>query len=207
MMFFQNANFIKSKIIDFNLDSDSNILIGSEVQFGKNRGFADLIVLKDNSVVSYEIKASRDDFRNLKSQLTLYKNVFDYVYTVVTEKHIYSVKTFINGHSGLILLKLNGDIELIRRAKLIKRNKKQEILFSMTIKFLKKYYGIKKNIDSYQIRTVLMNHKIPDIKKAYYNYLKEKLYPKNRVFVSELGEETHFEDVSLLSFNENTEFL
>ncbi len=207
MTLLRNANFIKSKLIDYVLKTNPNSLIGSELQFASNRGFADLVVVMDNSIVGYEIKAAGDDFRSLKKQLLLYKSVFDYVFVVVTEKHIISAKNLITGKSGLIFINSDGDIEIILKAKLIKSNKKKELLYSMTINFFKEYFCLNKKMTSLETRTILMKNSLKEIKSAYYDYLKERLYPKNKIFLSELGEKTHFEDVSLLSFSENAEFL
>lgn len=203
MILLGNANFIKSKLVDFIIKTAKEPLIGSEVQFGINRSFADLVVLNKNYIKGYEIKAASDDFRNLKRQLVLYENVFDYVYIVVTSKHLEVAKGFVKGKTGLIFINSGGEIELIKEAELIKRNRKVDLLSSITKSFLKEYFHIRENLNSSQIRIVLREYTLTEIKIAYYNYLKQKLVPKNELFRSEVGNRTHFEDVKLLSFDES----
>jgi len=207
MNLLRNADFIKSKIIDHVIQRYPGSLIGSEVQFGSNRGFADLIFLLNNLTYIYEIKAASDDFRNLRTQIKIYKGVFDFVNIVVTENHAKVIKNFISDNTGLIIIKSTGDLETIREAKLIRNNRKGELISSMTVKFLIDYYSLKVGTNSTKIRSILAKNKLDNLKRGYYSFLEKKLLPKNEIFFSEFGSETHLEDVNLLSFNENTELL
>lgn len=207
MIFLQNAEYIKSLLIDFILIKYPKGLIGSEVLFGSKSSFADLLVLNRNKVIAFEIKAAGDDLRNLNKQINLYTCVFDYVYLVVTEKHLIKAKKILNKKIGLICVLQNGELDFIKKAELILSNKKEDLLFSMTKYFLREFFLIKNNFGSYKVKLQLMNKSLAEIKHAFIYYLKNKLTPRNKIFFAEFGEQTHFEDVKLLSFNEDTKLL
>lgn len=202
-----NENFIKSLLIDFILSENPTTTIGNEVQFGVGGKFSDILCLFNKKIIAYEIKAYGDDFRNLKTQLNAYKRVFDYVFLIITEKHVEVAKNMLPTNVGLILVNSSAEIKIQRAPNLIKSNRKEDILFSMNKDFLVKYFNRSKYMRVDEIRFCLMNKSLRDLKGAHYKFLYKKLYPKNIIFHSETGLHTHFEDVSLLSFNEKSELL
>ncbi|MDR3596872.1 sce7726 family protein [Clostridium sp.] len=201
----KNENFIKSILIDYYLEYVPNCLIGNEVKYGTKGYFTDLIFLSNNLITAFEIKAGNDDFRTIRKQLDNYKKVFDSLYLVITEKHISEALAILREGEGLIIIRSDNSIELYKQPSIISKNYKKEILYSITVKYLKKYFNITKNVSSNELRNDLMKRKLFEIKDAYYDYLIERLYKKNNVFLSEKGKKTHYEDVSILSFNENLE--
>lgn len=207
MNLLNNSSFVKSLVIDHFLQKNEKILIGHELQYGSNNNFADLIILKSGKIIAFEIKASNDDLRAVKSQTLNYKQVFDYVYFVVTEKHVRQISELLQENIGLILISKNNELRIIKKPKRILSNKKKEILYSITKNFLTEYFKLPKNLSVRELRLKLMKLKIKKIKQIYYIYLRERLLSKNILFNSERGTVTHYEDLTLLSFNENSEIL
>lgn len=201
----KNENYIKSIIIDYYLESDQKCLIGNELKYGTKGYFTDLIFLSNNLITAFEIKAGNDDFRKIRKQLDNYKKVFDLLYLVITEKHLPEALHILRQGEGLIIIKPDNAIQFYQPPSIIRKNYKKEILYSITIKYLKKYFNLSNNVSSNEFRDGLMKKKLSEIKDAYYNYLIERLDKKNSVFLSERGKKTHYEDVSILSFNEKLE--
>ena len=56
-----------------------------------------------------------------------------------------------------------------------------------------------------EIRNLLLKKKLSIIQKCYFEYLAERLKPKNLLFFSERGDVTHIKDLNLLSFNQDSE--
>jgi hypothetical protein len=201
----KNENYIKSLLIDYYLECDDKCVIGNELKYGTKGYFTDLIFLSNNLITAFEIKAGNDDFRTIRKQLDNYKKVFDILYLVTTEKHLSEALNILRLGEGLIIITSNNSINFYKQPSKIRKNFKKEILYSVTIKYLKKYFNLSKNASSDDLRNDLMQKNLAEIKDAYYNYLIERLLKKNIVFLSERGKKTHYEDVSILSFNENLE--
>jgi hypothetical protein len=88
-----SAKHIKASFIDVLLERKNEVgIIGSEIMFADKKALADLILLSNNKIIAYEIKAQNDDFRKILYQLEAYNNVFDYVNLITTEKHLKKAK-------------------------------------------------------------------------------------------------------------------
>ena len=205
--FLNNANFIKAIVIDSIYKKKTDALIGSEIKFGSQENFADIIMLNDNKITGYEIKAANDDFRSVRRQIKNYSKVFDYFYLVVTDKHKKLALREIEDGLGLIIISNDEKLNVFKPAELVSKNYKEEILASMTKEFLIKHFNTSKNLDSKKTRLILKDREIAELKVAYYKYLTNRLKPINELFIKERGPKTHFEDIMILSFNINAEIL
>lgn len=196
-----NANFIKALFIDFLLEAEhNNYIIGSEVMFAYKKVVADLILLSNNSIQAFEIKAKNDDLRKLESQLIEYNKVFDFVNVLVTENHFLKANQIVSPKNGLIIVKNNLEIEIYRHPVQNIILNKEELLSTMSANFIKKYFKINtQNLSSSKIRNPLLEKDIEEIRNALYLFLKTRISNKYLNFIYEKGIKTHFEDITLLS--------
>jgi hypothetical protein len=196
-----NAKYIKALFVDYILSQPfEQITIGSEVMFAHKKVVADLVILSNEGTEAYEIKACNDDFRKLENQLKEYNNVFDYVNVIVTENHFAKAKKLIPKSNGLILITDKLDFHIYRKPPINKKLKKEELLSTMTIKFLKKYFTINsKKLTAFEIRNYLVEKDIQDLRSALYVFLFNNISNRFSNFLFERGIKTHYEDVKLLS--------
>jgi len=200
-----NENIIKAFLIDSLLKrNEAQTLFGNEVIFGSKGRHADLLYLTNN-IKAYEIKAQNDDFRNLKLQLSDYKKVFDFLYLIVTENHFTKAKQTVRNNEGLVVITTKLEFEIYKEAKQIKKHNKDEILGTINASFLKDYFHLPTNFSASEARKYLKQKSIEELEKVLFEFLCDKLTAKNSLFFSERGNTTHFEDVGLLSFRDESE--
>jgi hypothetical protein len=193
-----NADVIKTRLIDYLIAKNEDTIIGSEVAFGFNKNMADIVQLLQSKTYAFEIKGDKDDFRRLSNQIGLYETVFDYLYIVTTIKHIaYCHK--LDETIGLILITPEKGITVVRNAKLQPQTDKREILETINSHFLKSCFNVVGNKTATEIREIVFRKNKKTIKDTLYDYFTFLIEPKFRIFLSEKGEQTHIEDVSLLS--------
>ncbi|WP_346862099.1 sce7726 family protein [uncultured Draconibacterium sp.] len=194
-----DANAIKALLIDYLLNLyDKEILFGSELIFGKKKRSLDL-VLVDDFLSGFEIKASNDDFRRVRGQLNDYKKIFDFQYLVVTENHLDKARKVIYGNEGIIVVQNDLRLFLYKKPNLILKHSKQDILETIPGSFLASYFGVNKYKNVVELRTILSRKKLGDLKIALFDYLNFQLLPRNELFFFERGSCTHPEDIRLLS--------
>lgn len=196
-----NAKYIKALFIDNILTQPfDQRIIGSEVMFAHKKVVADLIILSKGITEAYEIKAQNDDFRKIKYQLEEYNNVFDYVNVIVTENHFEKAKKVIPDNNGLIIITNEQYFNIYRKPKKNKILVKEELLSTMTIKFIQKYFKISsKDLTASEIRKSLEGNDLQDLKSALYIFLYNRISNRFSYFLLERGNKTHFEDIMLLS--------
>ncbi len=195
-----NANIIKALLIDFIETSNLivNCIYGNELFYGSKKRQTDLLAV-NGSTTAFEIKSKSDDFRKIRDQLNDYKKVFDYQYLVTTSNHIDKAKKILKTGEGLIIIYDDKKIEIKRIPKQVTKLNKTEILETIPLNFLKKHF----NLDSQyktakEVRTFLVKKSITEVRFALLIFLKERLSPRNRIFIEEKGTQTHYEDLNLL---------
>lgn len=192
---------LKASLIDYLLDKfGEEIIIGSEIMFARKRALADLVVLHNQLVHAYEIKSPNDDFRRLPLQIIEYNKVFDYVSVVTTEKHLQRAIELTPVYNGIYLITNNDTVEVYRHPILNQSKSKEEILASLTIKFLVEHFKIHyPKSNSAEIRRSLLAHDIVELSNALCRFLNDRTAVKYTTFLKERGKATHYEDISLLS--------
>jgi hypothetical protein len=197
-----NARIIKALLIDNLINFLKNdYIIGSEIMFGRRKGIVDLLMLSDKFTYAYEIKARNDDFRKIKMQMEEYNKTFDFVYLVTTENHFERARNQVPQKNGIIIIYNDSSIKILREARINKKLIKEELLSTMTIKFIRKNFEINKNISlAYDIRENLKKVDLDFTRNCMYNFLYERIKPRFSNFLLERGIITHYEEVALLSF-------
>lgn len=197
-----NALYIKAKLIDYLLTKDTKSIIGSEIMYGNKKKLVDILELSNNRTFVYEIKASNDDFRKLPNQVSEYKKVFDYIYIVITPNHLSKIDVYLEKENiGIILIGLNDDISVIKKARLQHFNNKEELLHTMNANYLKTKFKINPKIDANQTRLLVSKKSILSIKTTLYQYLHQQIDPRFKLFLNEKGDETLIDDIAILSLS------
>jgi hypothetical protein len=194
------AETIKSQIIDFLMSNVSNdLFIGNEVMYGTKRKLIDLLILKDNQLTAIEIKADNDDLRRIQEQINESKKIFDYIIVCTTVVHLEKTLQLLPNDIGIYNVTAQN-IEIIREPKKQKKLDKQEMLFSINSKFLrKKLSSNTSKINSDEVRQYYIKENINEIHNLFTDYLQQKIQSKFNLFLQNRGEVTHVEDIRLLS--------
>lgn len=196
-----NSFIIKARFIDYILTSfnTDDICIGQEVMYGTSHLLADLVMVSEDKLYAFEIKAYNDDLRRIENQLTNYKKIFDYVYIITTENHLANIND-INLHKIGIYV-FNSDGTISKKKKAFEQNtfSKEEALNTIPAVFLKKYYSLPSKWTAEQVRKKLLTNKKEIIKNSLHAYMKNIISYKYDNFIRSKGEVVHFEDVSILS--------
>lgn len=109
---------LKAKCIDFLLskhqpDFDDYVLV-NELQFADGKRRADLVEVNGCMNV-FEIKSDLDSLDRLPEQIQDYKNCFDTITIVTTERHFHNIRDMLPKNVGIFLVREDG-IAQIRKA-------------------------------------------------------------------------------------------
>lgn len=194
-----SAEYIKTKVIDFLIVKNTEILLGNEVMYGTKRKLVDLLMLDTSYLFGIEIKSSTDDLRRLERQIEEYHKIFNYTIICSTNKHFNEIKKLVSKEVGLLLF-TNDSIELKRKPTIRKRLDKKEILYTIPASFLRKEYKIKNSsANSDEVRSFLLKLSYTELQVLLYRYFKEKLYSNFKMFNEIKGDECHIDDIPILS--------
>ncbi len=197
-----NADQLKARLIDYLIESagKANLLVGSEIMYGSENRFVDILALYSKKTVAFEIKSDLDSLERLKLQLQQYSEVFDYTYVLTTSKHYKKVLSMINQNTGVYVYK-DGVIKIIKEAQQNRRNKKASILDSINTSSLMDYFYIPQHIKyADRIRGYIRTYNdLKKIKSIYRQYLRNKLYENHNLFIMERGNFTVSDDLPILS--------
>jgi hypothetical protein len=196
-----NARNLKALFIDYLFENlRQKDVIGSEIMFGSRKGIADLVLLTNGLIFAYEIKAQNDDFRKIKLQLEEYNKTFDFVYLITTEKHFIKAKNVVPKNNGIIFIYNDYSVKLFRESKQNIKLSKEEMLSTMTIKFIENKYQLPpKKMLAYDLRESLKHIDQNILKENMYEFLYQRIRPRFLNFMDERGNKTHFEEIALLS--------
>jgi hypothetical protein len=199
----ENANIIKAMLLDFieNENLIEDCIYGNEFFYGAKKRQTDFLAV-NGSTTAFEIKSKSDDYRKTREQLNDYKKVFDYQYLVTTTHHEKKAINMLRPNEGLIIIDENERFIIKRKPKRIIRHSKTEILETIPLAFLKKYFKVISSYNSAsEVRSFLMIKTLPELREALRTFLKDRLTPRNKIFFEEKGTVTHFEDLKLLTRN------
>ncbi len=199
-----SADYIKGTFIDFLLSQNEDFIIGNEIMYGTERRLVDLLLLKKNRITAIEIKSDNDNLKRFTDQITEYKKIFNYVIVLTTEKHLDKIKKITPLDVGIYVIQENSSINKIRSPKLQKDREKNEILYSINSKYLKKVSNPKyKKLNADDIRSQFSKRSFKYLQSLYFTYLEEKIDPCFAFFMEERGSVTHIEDLNILSSSRN----
>jgi hypothetical protein len=84
--------------------TSTDILVVDEMGLRNGESRADIAVI-GNQLIGYEIKSEKDNLNRLKSQIIAYNEVFDKVFIITSEKHLYQVINLIPDWWGIYIIK------------------------------------------------------------------------------------------------------
>lgn len=119
---------------------------------------ADVVLLNGSSTV-YEIKSEYDSMNRLEGQVRAYRDAFDFIYVITSEKQIEKVNKIVNDDIGILLLTDRNTISTYREAKSNIHNIKLPVLFDSMrkveyIQIIKNYYGYIPQVPNTQINRI-----------------------------------------------------
>ncbi len=199
-----SADYIKGIFIDFLLAQNEDIIIGNEIMYGTERRLVDLLLLKKNRITAIEIKSDNDNLKRFPEQIAEYRKIFNYVVVLITEKHFNKILEIDQKDLGVYVIKKDSSIKKIRSPKLQNNREKNEILYSINSKYLRRIGKPQyKKLNADDIRTQFAKRSLDYLQNLYFDYLKERIEPCFTFFLSERGSVTHIEDLNILSSSRN----
>lgn len=196
-----DANHIKTLLIDFLIENYNIELIASEVPylFGYRR--ADLVAMINNNMIAFEIKSELDSLTKLEAQINDYIDVFNKVYVVLAEKfRNYAVVSKLPKKVGILYIDSNNKIINFRKAKEQKILNKEKLIYFFKKDELNKINNIDIKLSLRKTREIFL--KINSTKKIVEhskNILRNKYLTRYKTFIAEKGKYTIEEDLSLIT--------
>lgn len=127
---------IKALLVEYLLKKDREITLGAEVPFIFGTRRADIISIKNETAIAFEIKSARDTTDRLAYQIESYKSYFDKCYIVCEASNLRKIRKIINKEIGLLVVE-NLSIKEIRKSKTFKRLNKYTLASTIPTSILK----------------------------------------------------------------------
>jgi len=170
-----DEKLITCALIDYLERHGEYDFIAREVPFESGSRRADLVFgLEGDSLTSaIEIKSDIDSLTRLESQLSDYKNVFNFVYVATTKKYLAEVRK--RGlWFGIIVINSSGEATLIRKARRRLRTNQNSILNSVDSNYAKELMKNKPKYGSLSNSTLYFEWLKSRYKSLYQLFLKER---------------------------------
>jgi hypothetical protein len=198
---------IKSILADHLLETAPNkSILASEVPFCYGFRRADMLFFTQNKVHAFEVKSDIDDLNKLESQLKDYKATFSYHWLVTSEKHLSKARKRTHSSTGIILVRPDKQVKIIRQARENKRLSKNQLIFLLDRKHLTKLMksqGVfpKNNaIELEKLRSIGENKlTIRQLAQAAYSMLYSRYKRAYELFSFDRGIKTTHDDIYYLS--------
>ncbi|WP_277656184.1 sce7726 family protein [Seleniivibrio woodruffii] len=194
-----DAQFIKARLIDFLLLKNEDILLGNEIPIGINNNRIDILSV-DEFITGYEIKSEFDKIDSFFVQYELYKQIFDLVYLVTTEKLYSRIRIKLkNSKCGVMTIDTLGNIKEVKRPEKFTYMNKQEIIHSLPLKYLKESTNSTFKLSHNTSEPKYNNLDITLCYELFKTHITTSLTKCNSIFKKEKSLTTHSEDVKILS--------
>ena len=202
-----NEKKIKSVLIDYLLSkNESNNIICSEVSFLSGKRWADILELKENSLVAYEIKSDLDSLKKFKEQLKDYSETFNEVYVVLSRKFKGQEKLLPPevGYFWVDPGRGERPLSIRRKAKRRTNLKKENLTHFLWKKDISKH--LKEPCED----VVLMRNRFTKKNSLRYIHclaiktLRERYGARFELFLKEKSEKTHFSEIDVLTKKETS---
>jgi len=192
-----SAETLKCQVIDWLIANYPGVIIGNEVMYGTTRKVVDLLAIYSDKIWAIEIKSHDDNLKRLSGQLKEYRKIFDKTIVVTSSSHI---------NESLLLI--GNDVGLYSSDKTIKKVKpalsnhdfdKQEMLYSISSRYLKSRYPAYKSMNSDKLRTLLSKKSKSVIHELLVDFYRHRITERYKCFFNERGVYTHVDDIPVLS--------
>ncbi|NVF14299.1 sce7726 family protein [Vreelandella maris] len=166
-------------------------------QFGERR--ADLALLNEMELTSYEIKSATDRTARLSYQLDSYKSYFDYCYVVCEETNLKEVRTNTPRSIGILIVS-NKEIKHIRKSNKFKNHNKESLCSTLPISFLRKNAFLKKIKSKHELcKHISSIYSIETIRKWSRLNFKERYEIASKLVKIEKGDIINKDDIFTLT--------
>ena len=187
------------KILLEHLLRDQPIVISSEFRFNFGTRRADVISFKNENLIAYEIKGAGDNTVRLDEQIHNYKKYFDQCYIVCEKSNLEIIRRRISASIGIFVVD-NHTLKISRKSRVIKKHDKIALASTIDIRTLRKEVDDRKIKSKHELCAHLASQKsLEYIKKLSRKDLMIKTLPAYNLFLSELGNHIHSDDILILS--------
>ena len=199
-----NEKELKRRLVDYILSQFPKCeLIGVEVPFVSMKRRVDvLLVTAKKELIAYEIKSDVDSLRRWKDQKNDYKQTFDKLYIVTSERFKdISLKSDFIGR-----IYINGNIKEKKVAKTVTRlNKKNLACFIWKDKIVKMGYDKKESVEVLRTKLINDSKNIATIRELAINSLLGRYSKRFEMFKKYKEQKTSLADLDYLTkdFNLN----
>lgn len=169
------ADKLKVIVIEYLISKYPGVIIGNEIMYGTTRKVVDLLALYNGETFAIEIKSEKDNMNRLLSQLKEYSLIFDHTFVFLDSKHVNSVLSLKFPKLSIFEI-TDNKVNVIKISDEINRTTKQEMLYSVSSSYIKKFFQLPKNLNSDLIRKkVMKDYNKNIIHSLLYTFLEEKL--------------------------------
>ena len=192
----------KAILIDHLLNNRDRGIVCSEVPFLGGRRWADILEVKENSLIAYEIKSDLDSLYRIKGQIHDYLNTFNEVYIVLSKKFKGKEKELPKSVGYFWIDPSEEKVILKRKSQKRTRPSKKNLSYFLWREDIS--YNLKiKNKNINQARDIIENKsKTVELQKLVIKSLERRYRHRFDLFMKERGKRTHFSDVGILTKRE-----
>lgn len=195
---------IKAILIDKLIQNSPNHqIICSEVPLLGGKRWVDILEIKKNSLIAYEIKSDLDNLSKIENQINDYAKTFNEVYLVLSKKFIGKYK--VPSNIGYFLVDSHKrSISLKRKSSKRIHVSKENLSYFLWREDIPSIFK-KKNEDIISIRKKLIQKSTAkELQCLAIKALKKRYYHRFDLFLKERdeSEKTHFSDISVLTKKE-----
>ncbi len=198
-----NEQKIKAQLIDDLIKKNQDqSLICSEVPFLGGKRWADIVEIKKNSLIAYEIKSDLDSLVKLREQLSDYTGTFNEIYVVLSKKfkpkHLDLPK-----HIGYFLVEPGEEKIILKRKSYKKKHLSKKKLSYFLWRpdmptHLRKYKEPMELIRN----KVIKSNTIRSLQNLVIQALKKRYSDRFKLFLKEKSKRTHFSEINILTKKE-----
>ena len=194
---------IKAQLIDDLIrKNQNNSLICSEVPLLGGKRWVDIVEIKNDSLIAYEIKSDLDSIVKLKEQLDDYMGAFNEIYVVLSKKFI-GKHTKLPKHIGYFVIEPDkGEIILKRKPQKKTHLSKKKLSYFLWRPDIPKQLRKYKEPMNLVRNKLIKNSTIQSLQILAIKALKRRYNDRFKLFLKEKSKKTHFSEISVLTKKE-----
>lgn len=191
---------IKRALIESLVRDEGVQAIAQEFAFDFGRCRADVVCVRNNRLVGYEIKSAVDKTTRLPDQLLSYGQFFDYTYVVCDAKHLTNVESMASENVGVYLCAERG----VKKFSPAKINRDLDYLIgldSLPMNVLRRVFDVSARSKYEMCEIILRSFSKRAIRFQIVSYFVSKFGPQMKIFKSEVAKVVTLDDLRLLDLS------
>ncbi|WP_281996787.1 sce7726 family protein [Halomonas sp. A020] len=166
-------------------------------QFGERR--ADLALLNDMELTSFEIKSATDRTTRLGYQLASYRSYFDYCYVVCEESNLKEIRANTPKPIGILIASKKG-IKHIRKSYKFRSHDKESLCSTLSVSFLRSKSSLKKIKSKHELcKHISSKNHVETIRNWSRLDFKERYETASKLVKLEKGKTINADDILTLT--------